>query len=438
MITSHSQPLLGGATSWSTPDDVRQVQNFLTGQGTFDFRQLPTGLFSAAALSTDAAYTGYENVWVRDNIHIAHYHFLAGKTKEASECINGLRTFFIKHKHRFRTLVDHAADARDPMQRPHIRFNGTTLEENAEKWSHTQNDALGYFLWLYCKMVRSGSFAMQAADVELISLFVKFFQTVQYWQEEDSGHWEESKKVQASSIGVVVAALQELRLLVQNHNSLNGYSTHHLFDKTMLQELIDYGSNTLQKTLPYECIQRDPGKYRKYDAALLFLIYPLQVVDYNTANQIIQNVEAHLLGEHGIRRYLLDSFWCADYKELCRPEVRTADVSDDMTERDSLVKPGQEAQWCIFDPILSTIYGRRYVADRQKTNLEKSQFYLNRSLSQLTGPDGPFPQYRCPELYYLENSQYVPNDVTPLLWTQANLGIAFNQMAISLAEGLAY
>ena len=38
----------------------------------------------------------------------------------------------------------------------------------------------------------------------------------------------------------------------------------------------------------------------------------------------------------------------------------------------------------------------------------------------------------CPELYYLEEGQYVPNDTVPLLWTQANLWMAFKFMKDSL------
>ena len=34
------------------------------------------------------------------------------------------------------------------------------------------------------------------------------------------------------------------------------------------------------------------------------------------------------------------------------------------------------------------------------------------------------PAFRCPELYYLENGHYIPNDHVPLLWTQANLMLA--------------
>ena len=40
-----------------------------------------------------------------------------------------------------------------------------------------------------------------------------YFQAIRYWQDEDSGHWEERRKIEASSIGAVVAGLRELRLL---------------------------------------------------------------------------------------------------------------------------------------------------------------------------------------------------------------------------------
>ncbi|RLS37264.1 MAG: phosphorylase kinase, partial [Planctomycetota bacterium] len=30
-------------------------------------------------------------------------------------------------------------------------------------------------------------------------------------------------------------------------------------------------------------------------------------------------------------------------------------------------------------------------------------------------------QYRCPESYFCEKGQWIPNDITPLLWTQGNL-----------------
>lgn len=128
----------------------------------------------------------------------------------------------------------------------------------------------------------------------------------------------------------------------------------------MLEPLIERGMGSLGKILPSECTQPDPSKQRCYDAALLFLIYPLQIVEGQLADRIRADVIAHLQGQAGIRRYLGDSYWAPDYKKKIKPEERTADVSDDLSSRNLLLPAvGQEAQWCLFDPNISCIFGQK-------------------------------------------------------------------------------
>ena len=157
------------------------------------------------------------------------------------------------------------------------------------------------------------------------------------------------------------------------------------------------------------------------------------------ADKILGNVRAHLQGELGIRRYLGDSYWAPDYKRKLSPGQRTADFSDDLSRRDQLLPAfGQEAQWCIFDPIVSCIYGTKFKATRLEGDLAKQAEYLNRSLGQITSEGCPqAPPFRCPELYYLEHGRYVPNDHVPLVWTQANLLLSLKLMEESclLAAG---
>ncbi len=428
MSIIHSEHIRGLIKPHYDTQDIDRLRLFLERQGTFEFPLLATGLFPAARLAEGAQYTGYDNVWVRDNIHIAHAHSVTGQAAVAVRNAQALCLYFRKHRHRFLAIVGGEADAGDPMNRPHVRFNGLTLEENPEKWSHAQNDALGYFLWLFCRLALAGHIAPTAKDWDILGLFPLFFQTIRYWQDEDSGHWEEARKVEASSIGCVVAGLREMRALMAACALPSLLCAGGDVTQTLLDDLIGQGRAALSQILPAECVQPDPAKRRRYDAALLFLISPLQVVDDAMADQIVHDIETHLEGDYGIRRYLGDSFWCADYKSLQKPEARTADVSDDMSGRDALLQPGQEAQWCVFDPVLSTIYGRRYLATGDALFREKQVHSLNRSLGQLTGENSRFPEFLCPELYCLEEGQYVPNDVTPLLWTQANLSIALEQM----------
>jgi phosphorylase kinase alpha/beta subunit len=320
------------------------------------------------------------------------------------------------------------------MERPHIRFDGRTLTEINQEWEHAQNDALGYFLWFYCKLARENLVEPQPEDWETISLFPLYFQAIHYWQDEDSGHWEESRKIEASSIGVVIAGLKELKQLLAEAR-LNLHYRDQSITLQFLDELIEEGTAALYNILPAECIQPEP-KARRYDAALVFLIYPLQVVEGEMAEQILADVIDNLQGDYGIRRYLGDSFWCRNYKDI-PPEIRTT-VS---TEREAWLQKqgralqvGEEAQWCIFDPIISAIFAVKFQETGEHEYLVLQTQYFNRSLVQITGRDFEFGEFKCPELYYLENGRYAANDATPLLWTQANLRVAFKMMEKSLSQ----
>uniref|UniRef100_A0A7C2NVJ5 Phosphorylase kinase n=1 Tax=Schlesneria paludicola TaxID=360056 RepID=A0A7C2NVJ5_9PLAN len=405
---------------------IRELTAFLTSQGTFHFPTLPTGLFSAAAgTGEDFDVTGYRSVWVRDNVHVAHALWLTDQPSAGIRAAEALMTYFIRHQRRFADVIEGRADPSDPMQRPHIRFNGDTLDELPEKWAHAQNDALGYFLWFYGLLVEQEAIRPAPAAWSVLADIAAYFRAIEYWHDEDSGHWEETRKIEASSIAAATAGLKQLQRLM-NHPAceyaLENYGRG--TGRAAVDELIGLGDLALLSILPAECTQSDPRKRRDFDAALLFSIYPLEVVTEPLADQIVCDVAAHLQGPFGIRRYLGDSYWCADYKQLLSAEVRTADFSDDVSVRDKLLKPGDEAQWCLFDPIMSAIAGRRFLRTRDFTDRERQIQYLQRSLRQLTPADSRFGPYRCPESYYRENGQWVPNDITPLLWTQANLRLA--------------
>ncbi len=406
-------------------NDVRELINFLEEQGTFRFPTLHNGLFSASvATAEEFGYTGYHHVWVRDNVHIAHTHLAIGLPAVAARTAQTLLGWFQQQRPRFEAIISGEADPQEPMNRPHIRFRGETLSDSEEKWSHAQNDALGYFLWLYCRLIREGHLSWDAEAADLLPLFPRYWKTIRYWQDADSGHWEETRKIEASSIGVAVAGLRELREVI---STLPAASSDTQWSG-LVDELLAQGQAALREILPSECVQSDPQLRRRYDSALLFLIYPMRVVTGEMADQIATDVTGHLQGEYGIRRYLGDSYWCADYKTALSPEVRTADFSDDLSSRDKLLKPGLEAQWCIFDPIVSIHYALRFQRTQNSEDLDRQILHIHRSLSQLTGPDCPFGAFKCPESYYCENGRYVPNDVTPLLWTQANLRMALQYL----------
>ncbi len=433
----NSLPAAEWITAETTSEDVRSLTEFLESRGTFHFPTLPNGLFSAAAgEGGDFELTGYRNVWVRDNVQIAWAHLTVQNDASIPlRCVQSLTDFFAKHRHRFVDVIEGRADPSEPMNRPHIRFNGADLTELSEKWAHAQNDALGYFLWLSCELIRRGALTVERADWTLFAQLVRYWQVVEVWHDEDSGHWEEVRKIAASSIGCVMAGLKALRELMQQPEITGRLSdVTHPISKRDLDELLDRCRESLRRILPAECVQADPDQARRYDSALLFLIYPLNILqDRVLEDQILSDVSTRLRGAYGIRRYPGDSYWCADYRELLSAEQRTADFSDNLGARDRLLQPGMEAQWCIFDPIIACIYGRRFQADRDPQSLRLQIEATRRSLTQLTPAGGRFPQHRCPESFFCERGVWVPNDITPLLWTQANLWQALAILEPSLA-----
>jgi phosphorylase kinase alpha/beta subunit len=414
-----------------TTADIDDIMVYLDKQGALRFAAFDNGLFPAAADAGGSAVSGYGNVWVRDNFYIAYAHYVAGKKDKAVKNARALAAYFQKYRHRFENIIRGTSDRKQPHDRPHVRFNGLKQEELPEKWAHVQNDALGYFLWFFCKLIVDGELLPERDDLALLARFAFYFEAIPYWEDEDSGHWEEKPKVEASSIGVVTGALDMLRRVVDQ--PLAGKEVH--FDgrpitSNWLQALADRGRAALNQILPKECIQ--PQHARDDDAALLFLIYPIGVASEDQASQIIRHVIDHLQGLYGIRRYLGDSYWCADYKKHFPPTQRTIDFSDSMAERDAFWREGEEAQWCIFDTILSVIFGKKYQQTKDRGYLHSQVAYLNRSLGQLTASGDPSGPCKCPEAYYLEDGSYVPNDQTPLLWTQANLWLALVEMRESL------
>lgn len=426
-IVMHNRALSGFIRDIYTQKDIQDIFEFLWESGTFNFPALTNGLFPASNLTSSGLYTGYSNVWIRDNIYIACAHYLNDQKEIALRNIKTLGQYFLKYKWRFEKIIADELDYNDPMNRPHIRFNGKDLSEIPQKWAHAQNDALGYFLWLFSRIHCESGMAPSHDECELLGLFVLYFLAIRYWEDEDSGHWEEARKVEASSIGIVAGALTQLKKLHEKGLTSGSGNLVRVINE-QLDFLIEKGKSSLKKILPAECIQQDPRKNRRFDAALLFLIFPVNVVDEGQEDQILYDVRHHLQGEYGIRRYLGDSFWCADYKEKVVPEERTIDFSDNIEVRDELLKEGEEAQWCIFDPIISVIYGRKYEKYHDEKFRELQSCYFNRSLGQLTAEDSEYGPLKCPELYYLEKGRYVPNDTVPLLWTQANLWMAFKYM----------
>jgi phosphorylase kinase alpha/beta subunit len=405
----HNRDLAALARESYTADDLAAIDAALRSHGTLRFVRLPTGLFPASSAGESIEASGYGNVWVRDNVFVAYAHHVVGESGVAADVACTLLRFFDRYRARFDNVI---AGNTGLGHRPHVRFNGKDLTEIEERWPHAQNDALGYFVWLFAELALSGAFEPTGRELDTLLLFPRFFEAIRYWQDEDSGHWEEVRKISASSIGTVVAGLESLARLV-NDDAIAAIAAR--------------GRQALAEILPNECVQMSPRQNRRYDAALLFLIHPLKVVDGPMAALLLHDTARYLTGDIGIRRYLLDSYYAPDFDRDYPEEKRTADHSAGTETRDVLIGDvGEEAQWCMFDPILSAYYGTRGDAARQT-------YHFNRALAQIT------ELWQCPELYYLQSvesgpREFRPNTHVPLLWTQANLMIALETMHRTLSH----
>jgi len=401
-------------------EQVDAIEEALRDRGALKFAPLATGLYPASA-AAELGVSGMDNVWVRDNVHVAFALSESGRPDAAAAVGQGLLTFYGSHRHRFDTG---AASGGDVMRRPHVRFDGRTLEEiDGERWPHAQNDALGYCLWLCARLARRGHLTLDARALETLSALAGYFAALRYWEDEDSGHWEEARKIEASSIGTVVAGLREWSLLLAEQPVADIAGRSRMELKESAEKSIAQGRNALAAILPAECAQLSPSQNRRFDAALLFLVYPLGVTEGAMADLVLSDVRRYLLGEVGVRRYLRDSYWAPDYEQRLAENDRTRDFSNDVDIRDRLLEfVGDEAQWCIFDPLMSALYGARFLATGSAADRAAQTWHFNRSLAHVNA------EWQCPELYYKREGVLVDNPHSPLLWTQANVVLALEAM----------
>jgi Glycosyl hydrolases family 15 len=403
-----------------TTDSLAEIKQALADHHSYEILPVANGLFAASSSQSPESLSGYQNVWVRDNIMVADSFRRRGEFAPAIACIQGLTRFFATQLPRFREIISDPTRVlhKDANRRPHIRFTAQTLAELPEKWTHAQNDALGQALWFRFQFANTNVLPMSPADYEIYRMFPAYFAAIEYWQDPDSGAWEEGVKINNSSVGAVLAGLQEMR----KYHASQRISPA---EDEQLTLLIAKGRQRLDATLPFE----SPPQ-RLVDSALLFLIQPLEVVQTREMQDAILNlVQARLKGAFGIKRYAGDSYFCQDYDEWFPPEQMSTSFSDKLEFRDAHLQPECEAQWCLFDPLLSIIYGQRFLADRSdRASFQKQLQYFNRSLAQVTAAG------QCPELYFLKHGRYIPNVHTPLAWTQANQAFALYLMEKSIGE----
>ncbi len=327
--------------------------------------QYDSGLFAASSKSVD---TGYDKSWLRDNFYETIAFEIVNDWDTVEKTYDALLKVFLKHEEKIDWAIKNKPQ--DRYQYIHARFHPETFDEFWEEWGNKQNDAVGAILFRIGEMERHrpGSLLESEDHVRITNKLVRYLESIEYWHDRDSGMWEEDEEIHASSVGACVAGLKSVQSLP---------------NIDVPAELIERGEESLGALLPRE-------SERKFvDLALLSLIWPYNVVTPQERDDILKNLEYHLLRKKGVIRYKGDYYYNAN--------------PDGFSE---------EAEWTFGLAWLAIIY-------EQLGDTEKAQVFIDELVDTET-------EQGVPELYFSNSDIY--NENTPLGWSESLFIVALAGM----------
>jgi len=327
--------------------------------------QYRSGLFAASKKDVG---TGYDKAWLRDNFYECLAFEIVGDLETVRKTYRAILDIFKKHEYK----IDHAISKKPEQthQYIHPRYHPETFDEYWEEWGNKQNDSIGCILFKIGELERKqkGFIVADDDDRRVLQKLVWYLSTLEYWNDPDSGMWEENEEVHASSVGACLAGLE---------------SAQHIDGVEVPGELLERGRATLRAILPRE-------SERKFvDLALLSLIWPYGMTSPEETTRILENVEYHLLRERGVIRYKGDKYYNKN--------------PDGWSE---------EAEWTFGLSWLAIIY-------EKLGNKEKAQEYLEKAKQTVT-------KEGLPELYFSNSPEY--NDNTPLGWSESLFIVALHDV----------
>ncbi len=327
--------------------------------------QYDSGLFAASKKDVG---TGYNKSWLRDNFYECLAFEILGDWDTVEKTYDAILNIFIKHEEKIDWAI--ANKPSEAFQYIHARFNPQTFDEYWEEWGNKQNDAIGAILFRVGELEhnRKGRVLENEDRFRIVQKLVYYLQSIEYWNDPDNGMWEEYEEVHASSIGACVAGLKAV-------DKVEGIEVP--------DDMIVKGERALESLLPRE------SDTKFTDLSLLSLIYPYHVVSDEMRDQILENLEYHLLRKRGVIRYKGDHYYNKN--------------PDGYSE---------EAEWVFGLAWLAIIY-------QEMENNDKAQELLD-NLTEIDTEDG------LPELYFSNSEQF--NENTPLGWTESLFIVALYEM----------
>lgn len=323
----------------------------------------PSGLFLA---SPKEVTTGYDKAWLRDNFYECLAFEYTGHWDVVQTTYRAVLNIFLKHEAKIDAAIAQKPDS--SFDYIHPRYHPGTFDQFWEEWGNKQNDAIGAILFRIGELESHlGMSVIETADDKrIIQKLVHYLASIEYWIDTDNGMWEEAEEVHASSVGACVAGLKKIAEL-------------DFIDVD--PELIENGEIVLRKILPRESTKKF------VDLALLSLIFPYNIVTDEERDQILKNVEYHLVKDMGVIRYKNDLYY----------------------NKDRIDKVSQEAEWTFGLSWLSIIYERM-------GNKEKSREYLKRAMATIDSVGD------IPELYFSQTEDH--NENSPLGWSESMFVVA--------------
>jgi phosphorylase kinase alpha/beta subunit len=322
------------------------------------------GLF----LASSSGATGYDKSWLRDNFYETLAFEVLGDWDTVEKTYRAILEIFLRHEHK----IDWAIKEKPvhSYQYIHARFDPETFDEFWDEWGNKQNDAVGCILFRIGELeIRHKRAILKTPDHErIVNKLVAYLEAIEYWHDRDSGMWEEDEELHASSVGACVAGLRSIMRLPWIQ---------------VPYQLVRRGQRSLSALLPRE------SEKKFVDLALLSLIWPYEVVNQVQAEEILANVEYHLLRKRGVIRYKGDHYYNRN--------------PDGFSE---------EAEWTFGLSWLAIIY-------KKMGDVEKSKKLLEEAASVDT-PNG------LPELYFSNSHEY--NENTPLGWSESLFIVAMQTM----------
>ena len=324
-----------------------------------------SGLFLA---SKEGISTGYDKSWLRDNFYETIAFEIIGDFKTVEKTYRAILNIFLKYEEKIDWAIKEKP--RESWQYIHARFHPDTFDEFWEAWGNKQNDAIGAILFRIGELEKNKkrSILNTPEKIRIVNKLVKYLSSIEYWHDTDSGIWEMGEELHSSSVGACVAGLKSVSQLPSIEVPIS---------------LIHKGEKALEVLLPRETDKKF------VDLSLLSLIWPYEVVSEAKRDEILENVEYHLLRERGVIRYKGDHYFNKN--------------PDGVSE---------EAEWTFGLSWLAIIYEKMGELDRA--------LVLLKDLISIDTPEG------MPELYFSNSPEY--NENTPLGWSESLFIVALYEM----------